>query len=110
MPGCLLDAYVRELGPIRAERLLDWAEAASVPHMGKHATRWWNQQASLARGRRADRADVPHRRTSAFFWSLTDDGKVVADWEPTSGRMLKANLGAVNRELKSGLVRVDVGA
>jgi hypothetical protein len=50
MPHPLFAAIVREMEPIRAERLLDAAQAASVPHMGKEAARWWDRTVAAARG------------------------------------------------------------
>ena len=110
MPSCLIDAYAHHMDRIAAGRLIDAAQAAAYPHMGKGASKWINAQIGRLDGKNDQRsADVPHHRTSAMFWSLTDDGKVVSEWEPISGRMLKANLTGVNRQLPGKFAVLDAG-
>jgi hypothetical protein len=66
MPHPLFAAIVREMEPIRAERLLDAAQAASVPHMGKEAARWWDRTVAAARGLARE---IVERAGPLFTWN-----------------------------------------
>jgi hypothetical protein len=47
MPHPMFTAMVREMEPIRAERMLDAATAALAPH---HKQTWWDDLLARARG------------------------------------------------------------
>lgn len=47
MPAGLFEAYEARLEPLRAERVLDAAQAATAMHAGKD---WWESMLARARG------------------------------------------------------------
>lgn len=53
MPECLLLAYHDNLDRLRAERSLDAAQAASVPHLSKDGHKGWYRSISRRTARRA---------------------------------------------------------
>lgn len=66
MPHPMFVAHVTQLEPLRAERLLDAAQAASVPHMGKEAAGWFERLTAQARGMAAE---VVKRAFPMFTWN-----------------------------------------
>lgn len=66
MPHPMFVAHTKHLEPLKAERLLDAAEAASVPHMGKEAAGWFDRMIAAARGMAAE---VVRRAEPLFTWN-----------------------------------------
>jgi hypothetical protein len=62
----LFVAHVKMMPKLRAEALLDAAEVASVPHMGKEARGWWDRMIAAARGAVRDAAA---RAFPMFTWN-----------------------------------------
>lgn len=59
-------AYLREMDPIAAERLLDAAQAAGVPYMGEKAGDWFDK--IIARINR-DVVEVSQKAEALFTWN-----------------------------------------
>lgn len=66
MPLGLFEGYERQMPVLRAERLLDAAQAASVPHMGREAQGWYDRMIAAARG---VVEDVVRRAAPMFTWN-----------------------------------------
>jgi hypothetical protein len=74
MPSCLFAAYVEQIEAVTAERLLSMADAALYAQLTPESGRTWREAVArrLAAPRRAarnGRSDVPHHRSSLFFWN-----------------------------------------
>lgn len=63
-------AMHRQISRIRAERMLDAAQAAAYPHLGKGASEWFNSVLDRAQGAVDDDGDVLER----LHWN----GKIVS--------------------------------
>jgi hypothetical protein len=64
----LFVAHWKMMPKLQAEEMLDAATAASVPHMGKEVSNWWDRMVARARG---VVRDVAGKLEPMFTWNRT---------------------------------------